>query len=318
MRKYRNYIFLGLVLLLTLKVFIPQLDELKDSLAALKDANPAWIITGIIVYFTGIPVLTLQYMSLALKKIKFGLTFKVEMATLFVSKLLPSSLGTISLNMYYMVKMKHTSNQAVTVMTMNAITSSIAYLGLIIIALSTSYIDLAGLRGKVDIPTNLILFLLILFFGAAVVIFRSITLRSKINRIWTDLRKNLVSYKKRPRSVLISIICNGLGSFTSLFGLYASAQAVGVNLSLAEALLAYTFGNIACALVPTPGGLGAAEAGIYSGLVLTGMAGPDAIVITLLYRLITYWLPIAPGYYFFWGLRKNILSEFSYKKHQNA
>jgi uncharacterized membrane protein YbhN (UPF0104 family) len=39
--------------------------------------------------------------------------------------------------------------------------------------------------------------------------------------------------------------------------------------------------------------------------------------VTLLYRLITYWVPIIPGYYFFHDLRKTILSSFNIKKQSN-
>jgi uncharacterized protein (TIRG00374 family) len=116
---------------------------------------------------------------------------------------------------------------------------------------------------------------------------------------------------------LYGLICNFTGSSTSLFALYASAHAIGIDLSFAGALLAYTFGNVAATLVPTPGGIGSTEAGIYSGLVLVGIDGPNAMVVTLLYRLITYWVPIIPGYYFFHDLRKTILSSFNIKKQSN-
>ncbi|MBX4201839.1 flippase-like domain-containing protein [Candidatus Saccharibacteria bacterium] len=158
------------------------------------------------------------------------------------------------------------------------------------------------------------MFIVILLVGVAYFLYRSKTVRQRIKSAWLDLKKNFATYKKRPHSVIIGIICNFTGSFINVFALYASAHAIGVDLSLAVALLAYTFGNIAATLVPTPGGIGSTEAGLYSGLVLAGIAGPDAILITLLYRLISYWLPIVPGYYFFWGLRKNVLSNFRLNK----
>jgi uncharacterized membrane protein YbhN (UPF0104 family) len=53
---------------------------------------------------------------------------------------------------------------------------------------------------------------------------------------------------------------------------------------------------------------------MYSGLVLAGINGADAILITLIYRLITYWLPILPGYYYFRDLRKNVLAGYNFRK----
>lgn len=312
--KYKNYIFLILLVLLSARVIIPQLDGLKDSLSALKTANLYWIILGIVVFFCSVPVSTFQFMSLALKPIKFALTFRVQMAVLFVSKLLPSSVGSISLNVFYLMKAKHTSAQAAAVMTMDGITSGVAYLLLMLIALLSSPLSLQGLTGKINIPSNLILFIIILLIGLAYLAYKSDKLRGHFSRAWHDLKANFKSYKARPMSVAAAGICNGLSSITSIFAIYASARAIGVDISFSNALLAYTFGNIAATLIPTPGGIGAVEAGVYSGLVLVGVDGPDATLITLIYRLITYWIPILPGYYFFWGLRKNLLANYNFKK----
>jgi uncharacterized protein (TIRG00374 family) len=317
-RKYKSYIFLVLLIILTLKVIIPQLDGLRESIAALDSANLYWILIGVVIFFLSVPISSLQFMALAIKSLSFGLTFRVEMAVLFVSKLLPASLGSISLNVFYLIKKKHSASQAAAVMTMDGITSGIAYGILIIVALTTSTLDLSGLSGTINISGNLLLFIFILLLGLSYVVYHSVRIRSRIKRAWLDLKTNFADYKKRPLNVLASVFCNGASSLTSIFTIYASAHAVSVDLSFAGALLAYTFGNIAANLIPTPGGIGAVEAGVYSGLVLVGVDGPDATTITLLYRLITYWLPIIPGYYFFWGLRKNLLANYSLKKNYAA
>lgn len=312
--KYKNYIFLILVVLLAVKVIVPQLDGLKDSLQALKSADKTWILAGVVVYFSGVPTLAYQIMMLAFKPLQFWMTCKVEMAGQFVSKLLPSFVGVFTLNMYYLTKKDHSINQATTVMTANALASGVAYSFLILMALIFSSVPTQNLQGQIDFPTNLIILIVILLAGGAYIARRSVSLRAKLRKQWQEVKANLHAYRGKPLSLLIAVICNGLGSSANIFAMYASAQAIGVDISFATALVAYTFCNIAVTLVPTPGGLGAAEAGIYAGLVFAGVDGPDAITITLLYRLITYWLPIIPGYYFFWGLRKNLLSQFSFKK----
>lgn len=314
MLKYKNYIFISLLILLAIKVFVPQLDALYDSIAALKGADLVWVLCGTIVFFLGMPILTIQLMAQALKPLPFGLTFKVEMAGLFVTKLLPSAVGSLSLNIYYFIKQGHTASQATAVMAMDTLTSTIAYTALIILALFSSDLSLEGISNADIIPDNLLYFIVILLLGSAYLLYRSPSIRAKVAASWHDLKKNFASYKNRPMAVVWGVVCNFFGSVTTLFALYASAHAVGIDLSLAAALLAYTFGNIAATLIPTPGGIGSTEAGLYSGLVVVGVDGANALVITMLYRLITYWLPILPGYYYFWGLRKTVLSQFSIKK----
>ena len=45
----------------------------------------------------------------------------------------------------------------------------------------------------------------------------------------------------------------------------------------------------------TPGGLGFVEAGLVGTLTLAGVPASDAVAATLLYRLLSYWLPIPLG-----------------------
>lgn len=314
MRKYKNYIFIVLIALLTLKVFIPQLDDLQDSLAALKEANLYWMGLALVVYFSAVPIMAYQFMLLTFKKLVFWMTFRVQMAGLFVNKLLPAGLGSVSLNMFYFIKVGHSANKATTIVTMDAIASAIAFILLIVAALITSSITLKGLQGDVHIPVNLVLFLLIILVGIMYYVYKSVGWRSKIKAAWLDFKANIKEYKTRPRSVVLAVFTNGLVSLANLAVLYLSAKAVGIDITFAEALLAYSFGNIAATLVPTPGGIGSTEAGLYSGLVLVGIDGANAILITMLYRLVSYWIPILPGYYFFWGLRKNLLADYSIKK----
>lgn len=293
---------------------MPQLDDLKDSLAALKYADMNWILLAILIYFAGIFTLATQVFLLSLKKLSYVLTYKVEVAAQFVSKLMPSFLGTFSLNMYYLIKKGHTTNQAATVMAANSAASGVAYTLLIILALTKSSVTIPDQHQAIEISSNLVIFVVILVIGLLYVFLRSVNLRKRIKQEWSELKQNFKAYRGKSFNLILTVILNALGSAANVFAIFASAKAIGIDITFADSLLVYTFGNIATTLIPTPGGIGAAEAGIYSGLILVGVSGPDAITITLLYRLISYWLPIIPGYFAFWGLRNNILSDFSFKK----
>lgn len=318
LKKYRSILFLIIIILLALKVFIPQLDQLKESLQVLAEAKPSWVMLGLVLYFLGIPVVTWQYMVLVFHKLQFWLTFKVQMSSLFVSKLLPSSLGTITINVYYFMQKKHTFSQATTIMAVNAITSGIAYAFLIVVALLVSGFRIHTIISSLDISETLLITIVLSFVLLMIFLLRTQSIRAKISYGWASLRTNIITYRNRPKDLIIAIITNGVGSFLNVFVLYASAAALGIHISLAEALLAYTFGNIAAGLVPTPGGLGAAEAGIYGGLAFIGVDSSNAISITMLYRLLTYWIPIIPGYLFFWNLRKSVLANFNFKKNYSS
>ena len=57
-------------------------------------------------------------------------------------------------------------------------------------------------------------------------------------------------------------------------------------------LLAFFAAQLLGTLPLTPGGLGFVEAGLTGTLALAGVGGGAAVVATLAYRLVSFWLPI--------------------------
>src|SRR6201993_5240960 len=78
-------------------------------------------------------------------------------------------------------------------------------------------------------------------------------------------------------------------------GLVCCLAAVGARPNPSLVVLAYS-GACLLALIPfTPGGLGFVEAGLTGLLTLAGVSAHDAVVATLAYRLLTFWLPLPLG-----------------------
>jgi uncharacterized protein (TIRG00374 family) len=74
--------------------------------------------------------------------------------------------------------------------------------------------------------------------------------------------------------------------------LLCALRAVGANPQPSLVLLAYA-AAVVLALIPlTPGGLGFVEAGLVGTLKLAGVAASDALAATLLYRIVSFWLPL--------------------------
>ena len=295
-------------------VLIPQIDSLKESLQALKSANAAIVLVSLLVFFSGVVILTMQYMILALKKLAFNLTLQVECAELFVSRILPSGVGTVALNMYYLTKKNHSVAQATAVVAANGFSNAIAYSILIFIGLLASNFTF-GMHGSIvgDIPVKSVALVILAVAICCALLYQVPFIKRHSKKFINSILKNIEIYKDRPKSLFFAVVLNGLGSLTGILTIYLCAKALSIDLSLAQALLTYTAGNIMASLVPTPGGLGSAEVGIYAGLTISGLSPTDAISVTMLYRLISYWIPLIPGYIAFLHLRKTVLSDFSLK-----
>jgi uncharacterized membrane protein YbhN (UPF0104 family) len=87
--------------------------------------------------------------------------------------------------------------------------------------------------------------------------------------------------------------------------LWASFRAFGEAPPLAvltQAFFVGMFGN----LLPMPGGVGGVEGGMIAALAGFGVDAGQAVVAVLLFRAVTFWLPMIPGVIAYFRLRKTV------------
>ncbi len=77
--------------------------------------------------------------------------------------------------------------------------------------------------------------------------------------------------------------------------LIAALYAIGATPRPSLVLLAFCAAQVLGTMPLTPGGLGFVEAGLTGTLALAGVGGGAAVVATLAYRLVSFWLPIPAG-----------------------
>ncbi len=116
----------------------------------------------------------------------------------------------------------------------------------------------------------------------------------------TDLPDRLVRERNRIRNVLgrrwKAAALLSSGRLLLDYGcLLATIRATGAKPNPSLVLLAYAVAKLLALIPITPGGLGLVEAGLSGLLILAGVPGGDAVVATLAYRIISYWLPIFVG-----------------------
>jgi Mg2+-importing ATPase len=76
-------------------------------------------------------------------------------------------------------------------------------------------------------------------------------------------------------------------------------RALGANASVVGVFASYMLATTARAIGIVPGGLGIFEGASVVTLELAGVPAVAALSGTLLYRVLSYWLPMAPGAWFF-------------------
>jgi uncharacterized protein (TIRG00374 family) len=116
----------------------------------------------------------------------------------------------------------------------------------------------------------------------------------------TGLEDRLVYERNRIRDVLgqrwkaALLLSSGRLAF-DYATLLATIRATGVTPNPSLVLLAYAVAGLLALLPITPGGLGIVEAGLSALLILAGIPTGQAVLATLAYRIISYWLPVAAG-----------------------
>jgi undecaprenyl-diphosphatase len=111
----------------------------------------------------------------------------------------------------------------------------------------------------------------------------------------TGLRGVVGVFSQPARAALLFGASAGV-TLSYPLALMASLMALGVEFSFLEVFAVYLGGTAVASTSPTPGNLGAVEAALAAGLITVGIASGPATAAVLLYRLLTFWLPVLPGF----------------------
>jgi undecaprenyl-diphosphatase len=110
---------------------------------------------------------------------------------------------------------------------------------------------------------------------------------------------------RTPRSAAALLLGSAGVTAAYALALAASVQAVGGGVGPVQVVTVYLGASAVAAASPTPGGLGTLEAALVAGLISFGAAAHVALAAVVIYRVITYWLPVLPGWVAFRWLRAN-------------
>jgi uncharacterized protein (TIRG00374 family) len=137
---------------------------------------------------------------------------------------------------------------------------------------------------------------LLLVGRAARWVIRHTSKRDKV----ADLPERLLLQRDRIQSAFgarwhLALACAVGKAGFDYIALICCLAAVGARPNPSLVLLAYVAGSLLALIPATPGGLGFVEAGLTGMLALAGVSAEQAIVATLAYRLVAFWLPIPVG-----------------------
>lgn len=277
-----------LITVITLYVILPQLKLFRTALQATHHADASILglagLAVVVTFFCGAGA----YKALAFKKLPYAPTLLAQLAANFFNRVLPAGVGGIGANYRYLRHQKHTTVQASTVVAAN---NSLGFIGhmLLLSSLVLCFHRQLTLFHVARTPALIALFVLLVCVGTALFTPR---LRRHMYGVLQAFVTQLLQYRTYPSQLGLALalqICLTLANVTAF---WLCALALHLNVTFVAALLIFSFGFGIGTAVPTPGGLGGVEAGLATGLVAYHHSVTTALAVVLIYRLLSYWLPL--------------------------
>jgi undecaprenyl-diphosphatase len=236
----------------------------------------------------------------------FGRTMSAQLAAAFTNRLVPAGVGAMTTNIRYLERAGSERAEALTSVGLDSVAGFVVHAaGLVVVAAVFRFTHQHFGARSPDVPDNWWLLVLIAValsgVGIALTVARlgrrlSLALHNAVEQL------SALARDRRRGSQLLAASAGVTGAY--VLALYAAAHAAGGAPSFVSVAMVYLGGSALAAAAPTPGGLGAVEAGLIAGLTSVGQPATAAVSAVLAFRLVTYWLPVLPGAVSFWVLRR--------------
>jgi len=282
-------------------LLLPQVGELRQTLGALQAARWTWLAAGLVLSAASYLAAAVAQLGAVDPPLALGRTTLVQVASSFANRLTPASLGGIGLNVRYLQRAGMDRPAAVAAVAVNTAAGALVHvLGLLVAAV---------LVGRTKLPAGHIpRGWPVLVALAGVLAAGGLVLWSPLGRrrlVVPALRagRELVGVLRRPGKAAQLLGGSAGVTLTYALTLAACLTAFNAHLPLASTVAVYLAGAAVASVSPTPGGLGAMEAALVAGLTAVGAPTGPAVAGVLAFRLLTFWLPILPGWLAYRALR---------------
>ena len=237
----------------------------------------------------------------------FPQTLELEAAEAITTVLTPESIGSMALSMRCLTRHGLATPDAAAAAGLNSfVTTFVAAffvpLGAIFAA---SSLNIAAL--KKDVPSSQWLIIAGIIVAAVVV-----TLLVKLPKLRTDAAgwaRTMAGYLRtvitQPKRSLVMALGELVTATGQVLCMSFVLLAIGAPIHIAAILVIVQIAGAASNVVPVPGGLGAPEAILATGLSSVGVNHESAIIAALSYRILMYWGPPIPGIVALWHLHRH-------------
>jgi uncharacterized membrane protein YbhN (UPF0104 family)/tRNA A-37 threonylcarbamoyl transferase component Bud32 len=220
----------------------------------------------------------------------------LQLSVNWIGLAVPSAAGRVTMNTLFLRKFGVPTTIALTQGAIDGVAGFLVEAGILLVALISS--DLTLDLDTDEINWQVILMIVaVLIAGSVIAVLRVQRLRDMILPPLKDAWGNLRGVIKDPKRTLGLLGSNLAARIVLAITLWFVLQAIGAPLPLVTCLVITVATNLLAGLVPIPGGIGVAEAVLTSFLTLAGLEADEAFAAAVVFRIATFYLPAAAGFF---------------------
>ncbi|RFS82353.1 TIGR00374 family protein [Actinomadura spongiicola] len=279
-------------------IVIPQVASLDIGTMA-STASWHWVLAALGAAALTYVAAAFMLMGFVPERLPLGRTILAQLAASFVKLVAPAAVGGVAVNTRYLQRSGVRPGPAVASVGASQLVGLVTHILLLVLfgfltgSTSQATQDLAPSRTIVIVVLSLGL-----VAGLAMTVprvRREVT--SRLKSMFSGVVPRLLDVLQSPKKLTTGLGGTLLLTLAFVLCLDASIRAFGGTLPLTSVVVVFLTANALGSAAPTPGGLGAVEGALTLALTISGLSAETATSAVLLYRLLTLWLPVLPG----WG-----------------
>ncbi len=269
----------------------------RNFVPVLRQSDWRWVLAGLLLSVLTYAGATWSLSGFVLERLRFARTFLAQLAGTFVTLVAPAAVGGVALNIRYLRKAKITPADAASSVAVSQVVAFAVHMLLLVV-----FIAITG--GAHQAPFHppawsyiAVAAIAVIALGVLAVPAGRRLIRSRVAPTLSQVIPRLLEIAQRPAKLAEGVSGALLVTFGYILCLQVSVLAVGGHAAFFAVAVVFLTGQAIGSVVPTPGGLGAIEIAL-SGALTTIAHVPTAFAVSavLLFRLLTFWLPIPVGW----------------------
>ena len=262
---------------------------------AVSTANGWWVLAALVFSLATYLGAGLSLVAFSPVRLSVWRSTEVHLASSVVALVAPAGVGGAAINLRFLNrKGVPTPVSVATVALVQVVQFLVAVVLLIVLAAMT------GQSTGLTLPSAWLVLgavVLMAVIGSALFVPRVRTwVWAKIEPTYRQVWPRLVWIMSNPLRLALGVGGTLLLSLSYILSFGASLWAFGYTLPFSVLAITYLASNTVGSVVPSPGGIGPVEIALTAGLVAAGIPSGVALPVAIVYRLVTFWIPIPTGW----------------------